>query len=408
MSGSGKMLMASQIIIWAAAAVFAQMHEPVYWMAGKLHPCTGDSVQVREEMEFGMDGETISLTVLGVTKTWNDYMDYESERSDFIHGTIEMAGLQCSGAGGAVSMPAQAISTTFRQTVFTNAAKPRISGARRGTGASSSPQSFRPAKIGQQPQPVELPPETAEETKEEGKAVQLEVGTREAGPQLMLPPNNVQTDLEWDFFSIRGSKGNNFALRAGYARTLSDQKSTLGGTVIINTMIMLKKLFFNNALNIYGTRLLAETDNLERKVGASVNMFVVDKAVTGTPLGVSGVFSFSDNWFTGNDNIVSYGAMLQQSYLGDLLTTLVTAGAQYGLPLGQRFAFNTHIIYAINVLTISGGKVVDFDNRHMLQPALSGSFYLSKLFSIDLGLKHTFLVKDYNDLIVTVGAAVLF
>jgi hypothetical protein len=379
-------------------ALYAQEEQAFYWMADQLHPCTGDSIQIKEVSIF-TDAEQITLTVLGVSKEWTDYMTYEQEYQDFIHGVIELAGLQCAGAGGATSMPAQAVSATFKQAVFTRTAKPRLSAtaAKVKTGTA----------VQQVPTATEEP-EAEEATEPEGTAVELDVGGKEAGPRPMLPPNHVSTDLEWDLFSQKGAKGNNFSLRAGYARTHSNQKLTYGGTIIINTMLMMKKLFFNNALNLYGTWLLTETGTLERKVGGSFNSFIVDKTFAGSPFGMSGVVSFSDNWYVRDDNVFSYGVMVQQSFLADMATTLLTAGLQYGLPLGGRFALNTHLIYAVNVVTMNKNGAVDVESPQMFQPALNCSIYMSRLFSLDVGLKKTFLIKDYSDLIVTVGGSVLF
>ena len=378
-------------------------NEPMYWMADRLHPCTGDSIQIKEIMGYNEATQTeeISMTVLGVTKEWTDYMSYEQEYQDFIHGVIESAGLQCSGAGGATSMPAQVVETTFKQAVFTRTAQPRMSttATRLKTGESGS--SEVPSNTG-----TEAAKEEAGEA--EGSAVELDVGNKEAGTSPVLPPNHVSTDLEWDLFSHKGTSGNNFCLRAGYARTHANQRLTYGGTVIINTMLMMKKLFFNNSLNLYGTWLLSESSTLERKVGGSFNSFLVDETFAGSPFGMSGVVSFSDNWYVRDDNVLSYGVMVQQSFLADMATTLLTVGLQYGLPLGSRFAINTHLIYAENVATMNKNGAVKVSNPRMLQPALSCSIYMSRLFSFDVGLKKTFLIKDYSDLIVTVGGSVLF
>lgn len=374
-----------------AFGVFGQ-NEPSYWMADSLHPCTGDSVQIKEEYDF-QNGEHITLTVLGVSREWTDYMAYEREHQDFIYGVIALAGLQCAGAGGATSMPAQAASATFKQAVFTRTAKPRLSATtvRLKSGAG-----------------VQQAPAAEETTEPEGSAVELDVAGKETAARPVLPPNHVSTDLEWDLFSRKEAKGNNISLRAGYARTHSNQKLTYGGTIIINTMLMMKKLFFNNALNLYGTWLLTESSTLERKVGGSFNSFIVDKTFAGSPFGMSGVVSLSDNWYVRDDNVLSYGVMVQQSFLADMATTLLTIGLQYGLPLADRFAVNTHLIYARNVVTMNKDGAVDVENPQMLQPALNCSIYMSRLFSLDVGIKKTFLIKDYSDLIFTVGGSVLF
>ncbi len=380
----------------ATLSVSAQMSYVQYWNAGKLHPCTGDSVQVMEETEYA-GGELIRLTVLGMSKEWTDYNDYANERSAFIHGAISLAGQQC-GSGGAASLSAEAANSTFKQAVFTSLATPKM--AAMPTTASS------PAVSTASEQAV-LAAEPAQET-EAGKAVQLEAAKEQAAPAVLLPPNNVTTDLEWNLFKQNGASGSNYALRAGYSRTLSNEKITCGGMLVLNTMVMLDKIFFNNALNGYGTYLIEETSALERKIGGSLNMFLVDKTFYGTPFGMSVVASFSDNWFVRSDNILTYGLMAQQSFVGDSKTTLLTAGALYGLPMGQRFALNGNVVYAVNVLTVGQDGVVDVENRSMLQPALTLTTYFTRLFSLDVGVKSTFLVADYNDLVLTLGSVILF
>jgi hypothetical protein len=411
-------------VSFLALSVAAQAQPPVIttWNAGKLHPCTGDSVPVTESMVYNpiAGGEHITLTVLGQTKEWTDYNLYMAERSNFIHGSIEMAGLQCSG-GSVVSMPAAVAAATFTQTVFNHQAVPRMAGSATRTTASvltpaSSPAAAAatggaaieaPAAGGasiEAPAPVAAPAKEGES----GKAVELKVAKTEAAPKLELPPNLITTDVEWDLFKHKESSGNNFALRAGYSRTLSNEKVTVGGTLIVNTLLMMNKTFFNNALNLYGNYLLNENSSLERRVGASVNMFLVDKEFAGTPFGMSIVANYSDNWFIKSDNIVTYGVMAQQSFLGDIKTTLLTAGVLFGLPIGNRYAFNPSCVLAYNVLTIGKNGTVSVESPFMLQPAANGSIYFSKLFTLDVGAKTTLLITDYHDLIVTVGTTILF
>jgi hypothetical protein len=377
------------------------------FFAGKLHPCTGDSVWVTETREFTGNGETIKLTVLGMSREWPDWNAYYAERSDFIHGAIELAGLQCSGAGGVTSIPAAIASVTFKQAIFTHTAQPRM--ASLSTESQTSGQRAVQPVVNQSGgggTPVEKI-EAQSET-ETAKAVRLDATAKEAGPRLTLPPNHVTTDLEWDLFKHKGASGNGFFLRAGYSRTLSNEKVVIGGTLIANTLLMMSKLYLNNALNLFGTYMLSESAGLERKIGGALNVFMVDKDLSGSPIGFSAVANYIDNWFVGEDNILTYGLMAQESMFADIKTTLLTAGILYGLPLAERFSLNVDVIYAANVLTIGKDGAVKPDNPMMLQPALTVSTYFTKLFSLDLGIKSTFLIEGYNDLIVTLGTVILF
>jgi hypothetical protein len=390
-------------------SVFAVQPDQGFF-AGKLHPCTGDSVWVTEAFVFNdiTLQETIKLTVLGMSKEWTDFNAYYAERSDFIHGAIELAGLQCGGAGGATSISATAASATFKQAIFTHTALPRMAASSDGqsSGQRTVPGIMNQGGGGGTAVEKITEPELQTET-ESGKAVQLDVTKKETGPALTVPPNHVTTDLEWDLFKHKGASGNGFYLRAGYSRTLSDEKVTFGGTLIASTLLMMDKMFFNNALNLFGTYMLSESASLERKIGGAFNLFVVDADFSGAPVGFSGVVNFSDNWFVNGDNILTYGIMAQESKLADVYTTLLTAGVLYGLPVGERFALNADVIYSIVVLGI-GKKGTSFDHPQMLQPAITFSTYFTRLFSLDAGLKTTLLVDGYADLIVTLGSMFLF
>lgn len=412
-------------------SLYAQAQPAQSWYAGKLHPCTGDSVLVTAVTSFSANREVTTITVLGQSKEWPNVFNWsmipQSELSEFIHGVIETAGLAC-GSGGSVSLPATAATSTFQQTIFTNIAKPRMASAgaasvqpQQQTLSKSTAPATTPAPLStdekvtlpvpgtnaeSSQQPVATTP--TETSTESGKAVELKVAKKESGTRPVLPPNNITTDLEWNAFSMKKQNGNNFALRASYNRTLSNEKVTLGATLVINTMLMLDKIFYNNALNLSGAYMLTETSSLERKVGGSVNAFIVDKAFYGTPFGMSVVASFSDNWFVNQDNIVTYGAMFQQSFVGETKTSLVTGGVLFGLPIGNRYAINPSCVMAYNVHTAGKNGSVTVDGPFMLQPAFNGSIYFTKLFSLDLGAKTTLFIKDYSDLIVTIGSTILF
>jgi hypothetical protein len=408
-----------------AMGVSAQTGVPWTDTTGTRHPCTGEAVVKTWVEDFILDrGVKTTVTVLGVSKSWNVqyYLIPQSEKSEFIHGVIAVAGLNC-GSGGATNLPAQAAASTFQQTVFVNTAKPRMAAPTTAPAAKPLSKTTTPAPVASADESVTLPAaapsgESAaqeaaattptEPSTESGKAVELVVAEKEAGTAPALPPNNVTTDLEWNAFSMNKQGGNNYSLRANYSRTLSGEKVTIGGTLVVNTMIMLDKLFFNNALNVSGTYLLTETSSLERRVGGSVNTFIVDKAFYGTPFGMSIVGSFSDNWFVNEDNIVTYGGMVQQSFVGDIKTTLLTTGVLFGLPILDRYAINPSCVAALNLFTAGKKGKVDVTSPFMLQPALNGSIYFTKLFTLDAGLKTTLFIKDYSDFILTVGATVLF
>jgi hypothetical protein len=402
----------SVVIVGLVAMAVCAVEPNGYFYPEKLHPCTGDSVWVVEEWNFNDPrGESVCLTVLGVTREWTgmqsaDFEKYYNEREEFILGVIDLAGLQCGGAGGSTSMPAAVISATFKQTIFTHTAVPREALPK----PSKQPTLDQPVpgKVSEMEQELMEFGQSPEEESEEARAVELDVTGKKTGQGSLLPPNHVTTDLEWGIFKNGGASGNGFYLRAGYSRTFAEDKVTLGGILIANTMIMMDKLFFNNALNCYGTFMVSQTASLERKIGGSFNVFMVDEDFAGAPLGMSGVLNFSDNWFIFTDHILTYGLMVQESILADIKTTLVTAGMLYGLPLFERYALNADVIYAINALTMNKNGVITPDNLMMLQPGLSFTIFFSRLFSLDVGAKSTFLISKYNDVILTLGSVILF
>jgi hypothetical protein len=397
----------------------------------KLNPCTDDTVWVIDTMidNFAAAQPTMirRVTILGITKEWtttnfNDQHPTNQEWEDFVNGAYNLAAMNCGGsAGGAANIAATAVVSTFQQTVFTNVARPRMASPLKPSFQKPTaeppvqPQVAAPAPVGVvtgapggdasvAPQPTPA----GEQSTESGKAVALPVVQKESGTQAKLPPSNITTDLEWNLFSQSGVSGNNYALRATYSHTSSDEKTTLGASAIINTMVMLDKLFFNNAVNVSATKMIKETEHLERKVGGSLNAFIVDKRFYGTPFGMSVVASFSDNWFMNEDNILTYGAMLQQSFVGSSKTTLLSLGALFGIPIGQRYAANPSFIFAYNLYTAGKSGSITITSPVMLQPALNGSIYFTKRFTLDIGAKTTLFIKDYHDFIATVGTTVLF
>ncbi|MBN1129849.1 MAG: hypothetical protein JXA71_12730 [Chitinispirillaceae bacterium] len=337
-----------------------------------------------------------------------DFETYYNERDEFINGVIDLAGLQCGGSGGATSISATVITTTFKQAIFTKAALPRVSSPKpKPSGEPDSRQPI-PGRVSEMEQELVELGQNAEEQNEDARAVDLDVTEKRPGKGSLMPTNHVTTDLEWGMFKNKGASGNGFYLRAGYSRTFANDKLTIGGTLIANTMIMMDKLFFNNALNCYGTFLVSQSAGLERKIGGSFNAFIVDGDFAGAPLGMSAVLNYSDNWFLFTDHIFTYGLMVQESILADIKTTLVTAGMLYGLPLFRRYALNADVIYAYNALTMDKDGIITPDNPMMLQPGLSFTIFFSRAFSLDLGGKTTLLISDYSDVILTLGTVILF
>jgi hypothetical protein len=63
---------------------------------------------------------------------------------------------------------------------------------------------------------------------------------------------------------------------------------------------------------------------------------------------------------------------------------------------------------AYNIYTAGKNGSVTVNSPFMLQPAFNGSIYFTKLFSLDIGAKTTLFIKDYSDLILTIGTTILF
>lgn len=325
-------------------------------------------MQITEVINISENVTAVTMTVLGVSKTWASYFTAIHEQDDFINGVIELAGLAC-GSGGVTSLPASAAISTFKQTVFTSQARPRMSRSASMTAPAASNQA-------------------------------------DAVPS--PEPNKLTADCEEGFFKQLGVSGANGAVRAGDDRTLSNEKVSLGALRTINSIRISKQQLFGNSLNLYGAYKLKRTQSLQRRPGCSINAFLVDKESYGTPFGWSIAVNFSDNWSVTADNILAYGAMAQGSVIGDVKTALLAAGVLYGLPLAQRYALNPSVVVVYDVLTINKTTTVAIERPFIVQPSLNGSVYFTRLFMLDIKAKTTLLLKDYSDIIVNLGTTVAF
>ncbi|MBD3421996.1 MAG: hypothetical protein GF398_17935 [Chitinivibrionales bacterium] len=365
--------------------------------------CTGERVDFTETTVFGTTGETITVDILGHSKTFTSWTDYEMGREDFIHQVRDIEEAKCAGAGGVINPIGTQNQVIFTNAVFSTRASPRA--AQIPGGAAKRQTTTAPSKSVQQAPPQQ--PDQPPEEDNSGKAVQLEVSPDEDKParSFVLSRNNISTDLEYDLFKHTGRTGNNFLLRAGYTRTSDDGVYNYGGNLIFNTLLMLDETFFNNAINLFGTKTLKETGELQRKGGLTVNMLIVDKDFGDNRIGASVSGHFVDRRYLKNDHILVYGAMMQESFVGRLITTLLSVGGMYGLPLGERLALNFDGLYTINALAFGEKGYIKLTNPHMLSIAGSLDIFITELFSFTTGMKTTLLVKNYNDFIVTIGAS---
>jgi hypothetical protein len=368
----------------------------------RVHPCTGDTNimysrynQTTMEVQVRIDGYIsdpfISAADPGFEGRW-------------VSSTLALIGLNCGQVGGAASPVGYATEKVFEQTVFSSPAVPRMMKQR---ASEIVPRAVaQPSVAAAQPAADAKP--TTEKKSEDGKAVALEVAPSQAKPVLSLPLNDVSADLEWDLFGHADATGNSFYVRAGYSRTTGDGKIALGGNFIFNTLLMMNQTFVNNALNLYGNYRLVDRDDLVRKICININGFLVDKNVGKNRLGCSVAAHYVDNWYLPADQVLTYGAMVQQSFVGALKTMLLSAGAQYGLPLGERFSLNGDAVYTRNIFTFNGGKQLTIENPNFLSLGASGAVYLSQQFVLNAGLKTSLLMKDYRDLIITIGSSKRF
>ncbi len=358
-----------------------------------VNPCTDEQEFWTEE--WLPDG-TMRVTFIEYVRDFSPDTPFE-EVEEWCAQIVGLVGAQCQGSGGVINPIGLQNQTIFTNMVFTDKVIPIAAGT-----IENKKNNVTKTEI-----PTGKTVETESVDEESGKAVMLEVSPDEDKPttDVTLSKNNLSSDFEYDIFNHTGNTGNNFLLRAGYAHTSDNGEFTYGGNFIFNTLLMMEQTFFNNSLNLFGTKVLKETSKHDRKVGATINAILIDKDFGPYRFGASLSAHLVNRRYLKKRHVIAYGYMLQQSFVGSAITSLLSAGVTYGLPLGDRLALNTDVLYTLNALSFGKDGYVKMKNPNMLSLAENVDIFFTRTFSLTLGAKTTLLVKDYNDFIITIGAS---
>lgn len=353
------------------------------------NPCTGGTTSF--SLTLNAAGDTFTWSGLGQSRSWSVYdQNYGMESGEWILGVMGYP--DCLGGGGGGNggvdttggsgfgdavVPYDPVVTqsvqSFKAVVFSERAQPRAAGKR-----EKKTQQAR-----------------EEQQREEG-------GTPGQAPPRLYGMANSDVEQEW--FSLSSLDGTNLAIRGGYAKTADDGVDTYGGNLILNRLSFDRGgSSTSSTINLYGNRILLETEDMERTVGASANLLMFHDD-TGIALAAYGVERKYDG-----DKIIVYGGMFQYSKVGDLSSGYLMAAGMYGFPLANpKYSLNIDGLFIRNLFTSYDGSSVDLDSRSILDLGVNLSIYMSETFGLTVGAKKVFLVKDYSNFVLTLGGGFRF
>ena len=223
--------------------------------------------------------------------------------------------------------------------------------------------------------------------------------------QMMLKPNNTNSDIEYDFFKIGEVKGKNLTIRAGFARTIDEMgEITVGANFYMNSLDMedWDSALKNNYIGIFGKKIISESDISTTTVGLNLDILMFDNDYsdkTGTGLGAM----IANKRYIG-ENLLNWGGMFNYTTVDVMKAQYLSAGAMYGFPIGEK---TTLTIDALSTYTLGmsvSGESIDIDDPVSLILGGYLGIYVSQAFQINGGMKKTLLVKDYSSLEIVIGA----
>ncbi|MCH7528363.1 MAG: hypothetical protein IH972_02300 [Candidatus Marinimicrobia bacterium] len=298
----------------------------------------GDSRIFVLDLDKANDYEIIGGELVYNDPTWNSYINFYLE------------GLGCAFSSGTISdavvpfdpVVSQSVQS-FKAVVFSERAQPRAAGKR-----EKKTQKAR-----------------EEEQRKEG-------GT--PGPAVPRLYGLASSDIEREWFSISSLDGTNLAIRGGYAKTSDDGVYTYGGNYILNNLSIEGSSSSNSTINLNGNKILLETEDRERTVGASANILLFEND-NGIALAAYGVERKYDG-----DKIIVYGGMFQYSKVGDLSSGYLMAAGMYGFPLAnEKFSLNIDGLFVRNLFLSFDGESVDLDSKNILDLGASLEDHLGRL-----------------------------
>ncbi|OGC05373.1 hypothetical protein A2V82_05950 [candidate division KSB1 bacterium RBG_16_48_16] len=348
------------------------------------------------------------ITIDGETRTFTLDMDvyYEHEEpadilSDpewrsYINFFLGKLGCPIAGADfGDIAAPADPVVAqniqTFRSQVYSVKATPR---------AAQTPKR----------------PETEQTTapQREGEAAEEQQGEEEESVSAAVSkPNETSSDVEYEFFHIDGLGGNNLAIRGGYSRTTGDGKYNFGGDFFFNRLSFdaAPDAFSNSTISLFANKRMAlfqsdKNSEGELVLGGTFNFLFMDENMSQDD-GMAFGFSLIGRRFWVNGNLFVAGTMLQYSKIGELGSYYFNSAALYGLPIGERLALNTSVLYT-QVLQSLAGEWIKLKSPRILNLGATMSYYFSYAFALNFGIKTNLFVEDYSSFELTLGSGFRF
>ena len=223
----------------------------------------------------------------------------------------------------------------------------------------------------------------------------------------IMKPNEASSAVEYEFFEIGGQDGNNLTINLGYARTNDDQTRSYGVNAYVNNLKFDSGGSFNNSnFSFFGKQTVKQTETSSVSLGLTLDYLLLDKDYSDdNGLGVGAMVSGINNL---GKTMLSWGGMYQYAKLGDYTENIVNLGLMCGQPIGELFAVTADLFGTYKASASFDGNDVDLDEPFMLNLGVYGSFYISRAFMINGGVKEVLFVEDYKSTEIVLGTKLRF
>ena len=256
-------------------------------------------------------------------------------------------------------------------------------------------------------------PNAKQKKKKEKEGKESEGEDEGKGSAVKIKSNDVNSDLQYEFFSINKVDGNSLNIRGNLTRTHYDWNLNYGGNLNINSLSYKNGPDFSNFyLGFFAKRPIVEKETSTINAGVNFDLMFFDKDYidatgTGISLFVSGKdtkgFEFMTKKFSGT-HLFSWGGMLTFSNADKQSQTLMNGGASYGVPIGEKLTTTLDMFGTFILASSYDGHDLDIDDPFMLNSGVYCSYLLSSLFNLNFGLKKVFFVEDFSSTELTLGA----
>ncbi len=226
----------------------------------------------------------------------------------------------------------------------------------------------------------------------------------ESGSGRPLLLTEVSSDMEYERFDVGSASGDNFAIRGGFARVTPRGDMAYGLNGFFNRL----SLGAGDPSNYYVlqgflNKYTSQTLNGESYVGLTVNAVLPELGENSFGIGLHAV----QKRFMG-DSMFMYGAMFQSNMAGDLNANYANMAVLYGFPVGDNLSINLDMLAVFNVYTAFDGEKIESNDRLMLNPSVTATYYPSPSFGLNVGVKTVLLVENYSSFELVVGSRFRF